>query len=95
MEACHKAEGIEKRITLVLSNATEGSSNMRAQKCMVAFKLKPVVNVVKSQPWVDRLLKRERCVWCIFKMFMKKNTEGAGAGAESSFLGQERLKHHR
>lgn len=29
------------------------------------------------------------------KMFMKENTEGAGAGAESSFLGQERLKHHR
>lgn len=62
MEACHKAEGIEKRITLVLSNATEGSSNMRTQKFMMAFKLKPVVNAVESQPWVDRLLKREVCV---------------------------------
>lgn len=62
MEACHKAEGMEKRITLVLVNATEGSSNMRAQKCMVAFELKPVVNAVESQPWVDRLLKREVCV---------------------------------
>lgn len=37
----------------------------------------------------------EVCVWSIFKMFMKENTEGAGAGAESSFLGQERLKHYR
>lgn len=62
MGACHKAEGIEKRITLVLSNATEGSSNMRAQKYMVAFKLKPGINAVESQPWVDRLLKREVCV---------------------------------
>lgn len=81
MEACHKAEG------LVLANATEGSSNMRTPKWMMAVGMKSVIDVVKSHSHGWTGCRRGVCGGDFSRAFRMENTEGVVAGAESSSLG--------